>query len=217
MSGFQVYNQYGALTIDGTNKSIATSQYLGRLPVIDVGSVVFVNGTAFGNGTSLGWLQNPLPRGGMKWWRPLVNGSWGMPGSSLYTPNSGDFMVSSVNTTLQSGFLDVFNEGGQLVWSAASAGTMPRIMDFITIPAGHNLANTITVNTLFANPWICISQCPGESSEAGEGTGGYSGIIIRRNNQSNLSIQYINRNQNNYINAMGGGELKIALAYFTGY
>lgn len=216
-AGFQMYNQYGALTIDSENKSIATSQYLGNLPVRDVGSVIFNGGTDFGNGSTLGWLTSPLPQFGMRWWRPLANGGWGMPGGSLFTPNSGDFMITSPNTGLASGYLDVYSASGQLVWSAASAGTMPRIMDFIDIPAGHNLASTITKNTSFANPWICISQCPGNSSEAGEGTGGYSGVIIRRNNAQSLSIQYINRNQKNYNQAMGSNSLRICLAYFTGY
>lgn len=217
MSGFQSFNQYGALQIDGTNKSVSTSVYLGRLGVIDVGSVVFVGGTAFGNGTALGWLTNPLPSYGTNWWRPTVNGAWAMPGSGLFTPNSGDFMNSSARNSLQSGICDVFSPSGELVWSAVSAGSMPRIQGFITVPAGQNLASMMQITSPIPNPWICISQCPGESSEAGEGTGGYSGVIIRRVNEITFQIQYINRFQKNYSQAMGGLEYKICLASFTGY
>ncbi len=217
MSGFEYYNSHGVLTIDSNNKSIGISQYMGNPGLIDIGSVRFVSGTAFGDGSNLGWLpDNFFPSSGMRWWRPLANGGWGMPGGGLYTPGSGDFMVTSPYTALQSGFLDVFDGGGNLVWSAASAGSMPRIIEFFSVGAGYDLTNGATFQTSFANPWICSSQWPGESSGAGD-SGGYSGIIIRRNNAQNFTLYYINRNQNNYLTAMGNYGINIALAYFTGY
>jgi len=218
MSGFQYYNSSGALTIDSTNKSIGISAYKGNPGLMDVGSVVFAGGSAMGNGTALGWLPlNFFPANGMRWWRPLTDGGWGMCGGGLFTPNSGDFMLTSPNNGIASGYLDVFDASGNLVWSAASAGTMPRVMDFFTVPNTHDLSNAINLNSSFANPWICISQCPGNSSEAGEGQGGYSGLLIRRNSPTNFTLQYIARRQKTYYQAMGSNGIRIALASFTGY
>lgn len=216
MSGFEVYNSSGALTIDSTNKSIVISTLKGMPALIDTGLYVF-NNSVLGNGKTLGFLpMNFFPDAGLRWFQPLVNGTYFYPGVSLYEAGSGRFMLSSNTTALQSGYLDVFDAGGQLVWSAASAGSMPRIIDFFTVPAGHDLGTVLTLNTAFADPWICISQCPGMVSDDGVVLA-YSGIMIKRLSSTQFQLQYINKNQKNFSTAMGGNGFRIALAYFTGY
>jgi hypothetical protein len=43
----------------------------------------------------------------------------------MYEQGTGRFMICSNTTPIQSGYLDVFDPAGNLIWSAASAGTMP--------------------------------------------------------------------------------------------
>lgn len=215
MSGFEVYNSNGALTIDSNNKSIVMSTVKAMGGLSDTGFYRF--NSALGDGSVLGFLASDFfPVTGLRWFQPQVDGSYCFPGASLYQANTGRFMICSNTTAIQSGYLDVFNAAGQLIWSAASAGTMPRIMDFFTVPSSHDLATTLTLNTKFADPWICISQCPGNVSDDGT-AGGYSGIMIRRLSSTQFQLQYINRNQKSYRTAMGNSGVQIALAYFTGY
>lgn len=215
MSGFEVYNSNGALTIDSNNKSIVMSTVKAMGGLTDTGFYRF--NSALGDGSVLGFLPSDFfPAEGLRWFQPQVDGSYCFPGASLYQANTGRFMICSNTTAIQSGYLDVFDAAGQLIWSAASAGTMPRIMDFFTVPSSHDLATTLTLNTKFADPWICISQCPGNVSDDGT-VGGYSGIMIRRLSSTQFQLQYINRNQKSYRTAMGNSGVQIALAYFTGY
>ncbi|MCR4457052.1 hypothetical protein [Pseudescherichia sp. L3] len=215
MLGFEVYNSNGALTIDSDNKSIVMSTVKGMGGLSDTGFYRFISD--FGDGGNLGFLASDFfPATGLRWYQPQVNGSYCFPGASLFQANTGRFMICSNTTAIQSGYLDVFDGAGQLIWSAASAGTMPRIMDFFTVPSSHDLATTLTLNTAFADPWICISQCPGNISSDGT-QGGYSGLLVRRLSSTQFQLQYINRFQKPYRTAMGNSGLRIALAYFTGY
>ncbi|WP_071825828.1 hypothetical protein [Phytobacter massiliensis] len=215
MSGFQLYNSAGALTIDSTNKSIVASQLKSMGNLSDTG--FYQINSAFGNGSTLGFLGDTFfPGDGLRWFQLQVDGKYCFPGSSMYEAGSGQFMLSSNSIGISSGYLDVFDAEGTLIWSAVGASSMPRIMDFFTVPASHDLSTALTLNTTFTNPWICISQCPGNLSDDGSTTG-YSGVLIRRNNATSFTLQYVNRNQKSYTQAMGSNGFRIALARFTGY
>jgi hypothetical protein len=54
------------------------------------------------------------------------------------------------NIGMQSGYLDVFDSSGSLIWSAASASSMPRVVGFFDVPANYDLQN----NTLAIN--LCL-------------------------------------------------------------
>lgn len=215
MSGFQVYNSAGALTIDSNNKSVVTSQYKNMGGLTDTGFYL-INST-FGNGSTLGFLANNFfPDQGLRWFQLLSDGRYCFPGCSLYEAGTGRFMISSNTNGIASGYLDVYNGSGQLIWSAASAGSMPRIQGFLSVPAGYDLSSPLTLNTSFVNPWICVSQCPGNISDDGT-VSGYSGLLIRRNSSTSFTLQYVNSKQKGYATAMGNSGLNIALASFTGY
>ncbi|WP_318389579.1 hypothetical protein [Enterobacter sp.] len=215
MSGFEVYNSAGALTIDSDNRAVVMSSVKAMGSLSDTG--YYQIASAFGNGSTLGYLATGFfPVTGLRWFQLQTNGKYCFPGASLYEAGSGRFMLTSNTTALTSGYLDVFNASGQLVWTAASAGTMPRIRDFFTVPSSHDLGTALTLTTDFADPWICISQCPGNVSDDGEVVG-YSGILIRRNSGTSFTLQYVNKNQKPYRTAMGNSGLQIALASFTGY
>ncbi|MDV2904903.1 hypothetical protein R0H17_25105 [Phytobacter diazotrophicus] len=215
MSGLQIYNSAGVLTIDGSSKSVVASQYKAMGAVSDVGYYQLIN--SLGGQYTTGYLaQSFFPSSGLRWFRPLVDGSLNFPGALMYQPGSGDFMITSNTNGIASGYCDVFNESGALIWSAVAASSMPRIIGFLTVPAGYNLSSPITLSSPIANPFICVSQCPGNLSDDGSVTG-YSGIMIRRDNASTFTLQYINKNQNNFSTAMGNNGFNIALAYFVGY
>ncbi|MHB7713083.1 hypothetical protein ACYCNZ_09865 [Escherichia coli] len=220
MSGFEVYNSAGALTIDSNNRSTVSSQlkYIDR-PLIDYGYYTAVK-SAFGTGAQLGFLpyqffetNNPTLS---VWCQMTIDGEYAFPGAGMFhATNSARFMITRNDTALSSGYLDCFDGSGRLVWSASAAGTMPRIVGFFTIPAGYNLANTITINTP-ANPWFLYSAMPFNVSD-GEGALGYSGIAVKRVNATTWQLQYPNQYQRSYLDAVGNRELRIPLAYFTGY
>ncbi|WP_447743322.1 hypothetical protein [Enterobacter asburiae] len=218
MSGFQLYNAAGALTIDSNTRSIITGSEkpLGQLS--DYGYYAGIQ-CAFGDGRTLGTppYGTFVNRNTTQYWFQLtVDGSWCFPGAYLFQPNSGRFMTSTTAQYPYSGYLDVFDANGVLTWSAASAGTMPRIVGFLGAGPGVDLANVVTVNSPVPNPWFCWSQCPGNVSDDGTVLG-YSGIVIRRNNSTSFSFQYINKLQKTYTQALGTNGIQIALASFTGY
>lgn len=215
MSGLQIYNSAGVLTIDGENKSVVTSQYKGMGAISDLGYYRILH--SLGNQYSTGYLtENFFPSSGLRWFRCLTDGAINFPGALQYQPGTGDFMITSNTNGIASGYCDVFNASGQLIWSAVAASSMPRIIGFFTVPSSHDLSTALTLTSPIANPWICVSQCPGNISDDGSVTG-YSGICIRRDNASTYTLQYVNRNQNSYRAAMGSNGFQIALAYFTGY
>lgn len=196
-------------------KSVAVSQYLPMTVGFRNDTVV---NSAFGNAQNLYYLtDNFFPIQGARWCQLLTDGAYCMPGASLYAHGTARFMVTSSAVGLSSGYLDVFDGGGQLIWSAASAGSMPRVQGFFYVPPGYNLTgNVLTVNTPIPNPWFCVSQCPGNVSDDGFVVG-YSGIQIRRNSATNFSLTYPSNHQYNFLESMGGNGLNITLASFTGY
>ncbi|WP_244586347.1 hypothetical protein [Escherichia coli] len=218
MSGFEVYNSAGALTIDSTNKSIMTGGVKAMGTLTDQGYYTGIT-CAFGNGGALGFLNSNVivNRNTTQYWFQLqTDGAWCFPGAYLFMPNSGRFITSTHTATPTSGYLDVFNASGTLIWSAASAATMPRIVGFLSAGAGVDLSSVVTVTSPVANPWFCWSQCPGNVSDDGTVLG-YSGIVIKRNSSTSFSFQYINKLQRSYTQAMGNNGIQIALATFTGY
>ncbi len=213
MSGFQVFNTAGNQIIDSNTKGTAFSTEIGFPALTDIG--FFLINSQFGNGSTLGILSQTFPLdAGLTWFR-FNRGSYCMPGALLFEANSGQFMRTTASGQLQSGYLDVFDGGGRLVWSAASAGTMPRIVDFIDVPAGFNLQDTLITKPMGFNPWICISQMPANVSFDGT-AGGYSGFQVRWTGNS-VQLTYISRAQNTFSYSVGTGGFRVALATFTGY
>lgn len=188
---------------------------MGMGALTDIGYYQIIN--SLGGQYTMGLLtRNFFPASGLRWFQLQTDGALAFPGATMYTANTGRFMITSNTIGLSSGYLDVFNASGQLIWSAVSASSMPRIVGFFSVPSSHDLSTPLTLVSPIANPWICISQCPGNISDDGNATG-YSGIMIRRDNASTYTLQYINKNQKSYSQAMSSNGFNIALAYFTGY
>jgi hypothetical protein len=115
---------------------------------------------------------------------------------------------------MQSGYLDVFDTGGNLIWSAASASKMPRVVGFFDVPANYDLQNNTLSVSLSFNPWILVNNCPGNLSDDGTVTG-YSGIVLKWTG-SQLQGRYISKNQRSWSQTFQGRGLRIPIAQFVG-
>lgn len=211
MSGFQVWNAQGVLTIDSNYRhTIATQQY-----VLPVGTLGDMSGPCpFGNLNTLGAISyNNMPRSNNLYWFRLVPNSWCFPGAWYFQPNTAEFVVTSRSAPIVSGYLDVFNSAGSLIWSAASAANMPRIRQILEINE-INTNQIYTVN-LDYTPFILLGTCPGEMSDDGE-VAGRCGLLLKWTGGA-LQYTWINQYGKTFSQVFGGrGGLKLVLCEFTG-
>lgn len=211
MSGLQIRNSAGAITIDSDYRhTIVTSQY--SPPLIDVGAIA--GATPFGNISQLGALSPAYyPMSGQLYWVRLNAGAWCIPGAWYFQPGTFQFVTTSRTTPLQSGVLDVMDGGGNLVWNAISAQNMPRVLNMVKIDSAPD--NTVfSVNTTYS-PWFLMGACPGNVDYDGLTTS-FSGLAIRWTG-TQFQYSWIRQNQNTFASTFGGrGGIRIPLAIFTG-
>ncbi|MBY6289493.1 hypothetical protein K5X92_00665 [Enterobacter bugandensis] len=212
MSGFEVYNSAGKLLVDSQNRSTLFYDQRSLGAVTEKG--FYRVDSPFGDGSTLGFTQHQFWNDGNLRWLQLDANKYGLPGADLLEDNAGRMIRTTRNIGMQSGYLDVFDAGGNLIWSAASASKMPRVVGFFDVPASYDLQNnTFTINLGF-NPWILINNCPGNLSDDGGATG-YSGIALRWTG-SQLQGRYISKNQRNWSQILQGRGLRIPIAQFVG-
>lgn len=212
MSGFAVWNQAGFQTINSDQRhTVLVNAY--TPPLIDVGAVD--GNTPFGRFVQLGWLHpNYYPTPNNLYWFRLNAGAWCFPGAWMFQPNTVQFCVTSRVQALNSGYLDVMDGGGNLIWSANSAANMPRILSLLDINGGVDSA--VQGMQPGFSPWILMGACPGNFSVE-EVSNGYSGLIFRWDGAT-LQTYWVRLNQNGtFANTFGDkGGLRIPLAYFNG-
>jgi len=212
MSGFEVYNSAGKLLVDSQNRSTLFYDQRSLGAVTEKG--FYRVDSPFGDGSTLGFTQQQFWNDGNLRWLQLDANKYGLPGADLLEDNAGRMIRTTRNIGMQSGYLDVFDAGGNLIWSAASASKMPRVVGFFDVPASYDLQNnTFTINLGF-NPWILINNCPGNLSDDGGATG-YSGIALKWTG-SQLQGRYISKNQRNWSQTLQGRGLRIPIAQFVG-
>ncbi|MCK7419793.1 hypothetical protein [Enterobacter asburiae] len=212
MSGFEVYNSAGKLLVDSQNRSTLFYDQRSLGAVTEKG--FYRVDSPFGDGSTLGFTQQQFWNDGNLRWLQLDANKYGLPGADLLEDNAGRMIRTTRNIGMQSGYLDVFDAGGNLIWSAVSASKMPRVVGFFDVPASYDLQNnTFTINPGF-NPWILINNCPGNLSDDGGATG-YSGIALRWTG-SQLQGRYISKNQRNWSQILQGRGLRIPIAQFVG-
>lgn len=212
MSGFEVYNSAGKLFVDSQNRSTLFYDQRSLGAVTEKG--FYRVDSPFGDGSTLGFTQQQFWNDGNLRWLQLDANKYGLPGADLLEDNAGRMIRTTRNIGLQSGYLDVFDAGGNLIWSAASASKMPRVVGFFDVPASYDLQNnTFTINLGF-NPWILVNNCPGNLSDDGGATG-YSGIALKWTG-SQLQGRYISKNQRNWSQTLQGRGLRIPIAQFVG-
>lgn len=215
MSGFEIYNESGAVMVNSDHKHTVIHSIYN--PAVG-GTGDYNLSTPFGNISQLGYLLEGQGKqdGYLHWIQFLSNGAWGFPSSDMFLPGSIRVMRTTRNANHQSGYLDVFDASGQLIWSAASASTMPRITGFLEIPGGYPLESQVASVSPGYNPFFLWEACMGEMSTDGV-VSGYSGNLMRWTG-SELQTFWIRRNQRGFNDIFNGrGNMKIPLAKFIGY
>lgn len=215
MSGFEVFNDSGATLINSDQKhTIFDSIYTPRF--LNTGD--YNLSTKFGNISELAYLnQLDIRKDGFLHWVQFTgNNQWGFPGSDMFKPGSIRVIRTSRNKALQSGYLDVFDSGGGLIWSALSASTMPRILGFIEAAGNYDLTNNIVSVTPGFNPFFLWDACAGAMDTDGVASG-YTGNLMRWTG-SQLQMTWISSKQRTFNEIFNGrGSLKIPYARFQGY
>ncbi|HGG9151395.1 TPA: hypothetical protein ACJJYF_005025 [Enterobacter cloacae] len=212
MSGFEVYNSDGKLLVDSQNRSTLFYDQRALGAVTDKG--FYRVDSPFGDGSTLGITQPAFWNDGRLRWLQLGANRYGMPGADLLEDSAGSMIRTARNIGMQSGYLDVFDSAGNLIWSAASASKMPRVVGFFDVPANYDLQNNTLSVSLSFNPWILVNNCPGNLSDDGTVVG-YSGIVLRWTG-SQLQGRYISKNQRSWSQTMQGRGLRIPIAQFVG-
>ena len=212
MSGFQVWNDAGVVTINSDDRHpLVTAQVSPAM--VDIGSIGGV--TPFGNLSALGYLPiSAYPKAGNMYWFRLNTGAWCFPGAWMFQNGTVQMITASRTAALTSGILDVYNAAGGLIWSAVSAQQMPRTRQIIRVTAAAD--NAVASVTPGFSPWILMGACPGNASYDGETTG-YAGMVFRWTG-SVLQYAWIRQNQPGTFAATFGGRggLNIPLALFPG-
>lgn len=217
MSGYQIYNSAGALVIDSDffgNYIRDSATYAG----IDDPGIYNIT-TPLGNSSDMGYVQNPFSLDkNLQWFKfnegakaVFCNGNY-----PLMTANAGRMARTCFDVPIESGYRDVFNSSGQLVWSAVSAAKIPRVLGFFDIPAGFDLDNNVYTQNIGTNTWILASNCPANLSY-GDSEGsvtGYSGLFFRYSG-GNLQVIWISQKQSTWANTMKPYGLRIPYAVMS--
>jgi hypothetical protein len=194
MSGFQTYNTNGALVVSSDHTGTYYRDSKAYAAITDAG--YFNINTALGNGTDMGYVSNPyVADANLLWFKFNNNAKMIFNGGSPYaTANAGTMARTASNIAVTSGYLDVFDSTGKLVWSAVTASKIPRIQGFFDIPANYDLDNTAYSQAIGTNSWLLSSNAPSNMGGDG-GTSGYSGIMFK---YASGTLQAIWARQNQY-------------------
>jgi hypothetical protein len=214
MSGFQTYNTAGALVVSSEHTGTYFRDFRDYGGVTDAG--YFNINNALGNGTDMGYVASPFEQDQNLLWfkfnnsaKMLFNG-----GTPYGTANSGRMVRTGLDVGISSGYLDVFDASGKLVWSAASAAKIPRIIGFYDIPAGYNLDSNVYTQNIGSNYLLASAACSNVGGDGG--TSGYSGLMFRYSG-GNLSCIWASQNQRTWSQTMINYGLRIPIAAISYY
>ncbi|EKK4082800.1 hypothetical protein PNF79_003478 [Cronobacter dublinensis] len=196
MSGFEVRNSAGSITV---NSSYASPRLLNYVASPRMGTTGDWGGTIpdMGKLESLAYLEDSITQSGTTYtqnyhkpgqimWFRLAVGAWGLPGADYFIPGKVNLAFTRMDVPVESGYLDVFDSSGKLIWSAKSAATTPRIIGFINVPAGYDLLNKTLSVAVPGTPFFPSDMFPGLLSDNGEGVGGRSSLAIKQQSGSVL-------------------------------
>lgn len=216
MSGFEIFNDAGASVINSDQRHTVFAD----IKTYELTRLADYEGnTPFGN---LNQLRSPLydydfRKPDYLYWLQFTTPAWCFPGAELYQPGTFRVIRTTRNYNPQSGYLDVFDSGGNLIWSAQSAAQMPRIMGFADIDSNYPLNGNVASFYPGFNPFFLLNSCPGSATIPDEGTSGFNGVIIRWTGDR-LDVSWIRRNQADYSTVFAGrGNLRILYGKFLGH
>lgn len=206
MSGYQVWNDKGALVIDSDFKG---TYYFDSRVYSSITDMGFYNITCqLGNSADMGFAANSAPLDDcLRWFKPNNNAKMYF-GTDWVTANAGVMARTRSDVAIESGYRDIFNSSGQLVWSAVMAAKIPRILGFFDIPAGFDLDNNVYSQNIGNDSWILVSALPGgEISDDGTAVG-YSGPFLRFSNGL-LQCQWVTKTQKTWAQTLSPFGLRI--------
>ena len=213
MSGYQVFNSAGALVIDSDYKGTYYRDTVNYAGITDTG--YYNISCQLGNSTDMGFASASVPvDDNLRWFKPNNNAKMFFTGPDWMTANAGSMARSRSDMTVESGYRDVFNSAGQLVWSAVMAAKIPRILGFFDIPANFDLDNSVYSQVIGNNTWILVSSVPGgDISDDGSATG-FSGPFFRFQNGT-LQCQWVNQLQQSWTNTLRPYGMRIPYGIFS--
>jgi len=208
MSGFQSFNTAGAKVVDSDFLGTYYRDSKAYGSITDAG--YFSINTPIGNATDMGFAVGPYPNDTNLQWFKFNNNGKVIFGYPYMTTNAGTMARTGYDVATSSGYLDVFNAAGKLVWSAVTAAKVPRVTGFFEIPANYDLDNVAYSQNIGTNTWLLASNCPGNLS-ADEMGSGYSGLFFRFSGGT-LQAVWINQNQASWAGTLKPYGLKIPFA-----
>ncbi|CUW22512.1 Uncharacterised protein [Serratia grimesii] len=209
MSGFQYWNEHGALMIDSNNKGTYYQDSMIYGGISDVG--FYQISTTIGNSSDMGYVSNRFPiNESLRWFKPNSGAKMIFGDTDLMTVNAGRMARTRSDMPVESGYRDVFNAEGELVWSVVHSAKIPRIIGFFDIPKNFDLDNNAYTQGIGVNTWLLASNAPGNISYDGEVTG-YSGLFFQFIGGA-LSCQWISKHQNSWKETMRPYGLRIPYA-----
>lgn len=207
MSGYQVWNDKGALVIDADFKG--TYYYDNRIysGISDIG---FYNITCqLGNSTDMGFAVGSAPLDdSLRWFKPTNNAKMFFSGPDWMTAYAGSMARTRSDQPVISGYRDIYNSAGVLVWSAAMAARIPRILGFFDIPPDFDLDNYVYSQYIGTNVWLCVSAIPGGNISDDGVVAGYSGPFFKFIDGT-LQCQWVNRYQQTWASTLKPYGLRI--------
>lgn len=175
MTGFSLFNSSGHSLIDGESRTTRVTRTQTISAVSGVGEVPipnpFVPSNSFGN---ISFFENPPS----PLWLRLGAGKAAFMGGGFMS-NGGTLAVTRKDAPISSGYLDVFDASGQLVWSAVSANSTPRIKGLIRLNAATPIDDG-AVHTVYVGatpPWVLTSTLAGDINVDESGTI-YAGLVV---------------------------------------
>lgn len=194
MSGYQIFNSAGAIVIDSNFKGTYFRDTIAYAGITDVG--YYSISCQLGNSTDMGFVSaTPGVDGSLKWFKPNNGARIFFAGQADWaTVNAGIVARTRSDMPVLSGYRDVFNASGELVWSAVMAARIPRIIGFFDIPANFDLDNSVYSQSIGTNTFLLASALAyGNIFDDGEVTG-YSGIYFRFSGGT-LQCQWVSKTQ----------------------
>lgn len=213
MSGYQVFNSSGALVIDSDYKGTYYRDTVNYTSITDIG---YYNITCqLGNSNDMGHANASVPvDDNLRWFKPNNNARMFFTGPDWVTANAGSMARSRSDMPVESGYRDIFNSAGQLVWSAVMAAKIPRILGFFDVPANFDLDNSVYSQAIGNDSWILVSSVPGGNiSDDGSGTG-FSGPFFRFQNGT-LQCQWVNKLQQSWASTLRPYGMRIPYGVFS--
>ncbi|AGY48125.1 hypothetical protein Presley_58 [Acinetobacter phage Presley] len=223
MSGFEVRNVLGEVIVSDTMK---------HLGIILEQDITTIDGAVVGTGTTmsnvvmapsfiktkyLGYpsLRNTLPDGTITLYKPIEGGEFA--GQYWYGENQGKLVFLGEDYQKVSGYLDVYDEQGELLWSANSAKNVPRIVKAYQLDAETLIAGT-TVD-VGLNPYIIMNSFPSLFAPGPMGTA-VRGALFGRYENGKLQLQFKawgrgGEIHDNFKAFLNGGTLPVYIASFA--